>query len=131
MRLRLTRIEIEFPLNAVLNLGGSFVATRVIQKMDAPFPIFIFVFFMLSLLQVGCAPEITTLDSPAPPITRSEVDLDRYFRSEIGEESANVPWIAHVRAFDLDQDGLMDAIGCEAKYNEVIWLQQNDKGHFT
>lgn len=131
MRLRMSVTKIEFSLNAFLNLGGSFVATRMFQKMEAPFPIFIFVFSTLALLLAGCSPEITTLDSPAPPITRSEVDLDRYFRTEIGKESANVPWIAHVQAFDLNQDGLMDAIGCEAKYNEVVWLQQNDKGQFT
>ena len=89
--------------------------------METPFPVFMLVFSTLFLLQVGCAPELTSLDTPAPPINQSEIDLDRYSSSEIGNESTNVPWIAHVRAFDLNQDGLMDAIGCEAKYNEVIW----------
>lgn len=85
---------------------------------------------LLALFQPGCAPYDGILDSPAPPITRSEVDLDRYFRKAIGKESNDVPWIAHVRAFDLDQDGLMDAIGCEAKYDQVVWLRQNDRGEF-
>ena len=99
--------------------------------METPFPVFMCVFSTLFLLQVGCSPELTSLDTPAPPINQSEIDLDRYSSSEIGKKSTNVPWIAHVRAFDLNQDGLMDAIGCEAKYNEVIWLQQNEKGQFT
>ncbi len=85
----------------------------------------------LVLFQSGCAPEITTLDSPAPPITQSEVDLDRYTQKAIGKTSEDVPWIAHVRAFDLNQDGRMDAIGCEAKHDEVIWLRQDENGEFT
>jgi len=87
-------------------------------------------FSLLALIQSGCAPPDTTLDTPAPPIARAEVDLERYVRNEIGKKSDAAPWIAHVRAFDLNQDGLMDAIGCEAKHDEVIWLRQNDQGQF-
>jgi hypothetical protein len=31
---------------------------------------------------------------------------------------------------DLDMDGLMDALACEAKHNEVIWLRQVSPGIF-
>ncbi len=98
--------------------------------MELPFPISIFSFASLALLQTACAPPNTSLNSPAPPSARAEVDLDRYFGKTIGKEFDDVPWIAHVRAFDLNQDGLMDAIGCEAKDDEVIWLRQDDKGRF-
>lgn len=42
----------------------------------------------------------------------------------VGEEVGDKPWIAHVRAVDLDQDGLMDAIFCDAKHHLVLWLHQ-------
>ena len=86
---------------------------------------------MLALFQPGCVPPEIVLDSPAPPITRAEIDLERYSREAIGKESESVPWIAHVKAFDLNQDGLMDAIGCEAKHDEVVWLRQGENGQFT
>ncbi len=40
------------------------------------------------------------------------------------------PWIAHVTAVDLDHDGLMDVLACEAQRNEVVWLRQTQRGHF-
>ena len=85
---------------------------------------------LLALFQPGCAPLEIVLDTPAPPITRAEIDLDRYSRKAIGKESKNVPWIAHVKAIDLDQDGLMDVVGCEAKHDKVIWLRQDKEGEF-
>ena len=86
---------------------------------------------LLALFLSGCGPPEIVLDSPAPPITKAEVDLDRYTQMAIGNKSEAVPWIAHVRAFDLNQDGLMDAIGCEAKHDDVIWLRQEENGQFT
>lgn len=100
--------------------------------MKLALPLLIVLAGSLAAIQSGCRPSDTTLDSPAPPITRTEEALDRYLRESIGKENAqdDVPWIAHVRAVDLDQDGLMDAIGCEAKEDEVIWLRQNRAGSF-
>ncbi|MCH2613522.1 MAG: VCBS repeat-containing protein, partial [Opitutales bacterium] len=83
------------------------------------------------MFQPGCAVPEVVLDSPSPPITRAEVDLERYTRKAIGKKPEGVPWVAHVRAFDLNQDGLMDAIGCEAKHDEVIWLRQEGNGQVT
>ncbi len=98
--------------------------------MELQIPISVFSLTSLVFLLTACNRPTTTLDTPAPPLTRAEVDLDRYYGSAIGKTFDNVPWVAHVRAFDLNQDGLMDAIGCEAKDNEVVWLRQDDKGKF-
>jgi len=57
-------------------------------------------------------------------------DLDRYRKIPVGRPVGDLPWIAHVRAVDLDKDGLMDALACEAKHNEVIWLRQVSPGIF-
>ncbi|MEX0322703.1 MAG: FG-GAP repeat domain-containing protein [Puniceicoccaceae bacterium] len=51
-------------------------------------------------------------------------DLERYKAIPAGAPVGDKPWIAHVRAVDLDQDGLMDIIFCEAKHNQVNWLRQ-------
>ena len=98
--------------------------------MECSLPIFIFLCAALVSLQTGCRPIDTTLDTPAPPITEAEIDLDRYTRQTVGEQIDDVPWIAHVRAFDLDQDGLMDAIGCEARDDKVVWLRQGQQDQF-
>ncbi|MBT3481469.1 MAG: VCBS repeat-containing protein [Opitutales bacterium] len=98
--------------------------------MELKFSTSLFTFALLTLLQTACTRPETTLDSPAPPIAQAEIDLDRYVVSPIGNDFDDVPWVAHVRALDLNEDGLMDVIGCEAKDDQVIWLKQNDKGHF-
>lgn len=100
------------------------------QKMGGSFSISSISWIALALLLTACSRPDTTLDSPAPPITKAEIDLERYAGNPIGKKIEGVPWIAHVRAFDLDQDGLMDVIGCAAKNDEVVWLRQNAKGQF-
>ena len=62
--------------------------------------------------------------------TQSErtVDTDLYEPAHVGAPVGDQPWIAHLRAVDLDQDALMDAVFCEAKYNQVIWLRQTAPG---
>ncbi len=53
------------------------------------------------------------------------------FRSEpIGAPLVRPPWIAHVTAVDLDRDGLLDVIACEAMENRVGWLRQVKRGAF-
>lgn len=57
-------------------------------------------------------------------------DLKLFEPVHVGAPVGDQPWIAHVRAVDLDKDGLMDVIFCEAKNNEVMWLRQTSKGIF-
>jgi hypothetical protein len=40
------------------------------------------------------------------------------------------PWVAHVNTVDLDKDGLVDVIACEAKDNKVLWIRQTSRGKF-
>lgn len=62
--------------------------------------------------------------------TATEDDLGLFTAVPVGAEVGDKPWIAHVRAVDLDQDGLMDFIACDSKYNTVVWLRQASKGTF-
>lgn len=83
------------------------------------------------LALAGCAPSEDDLKLPPPPESSTLVDLDRFVGSEIGEPIGDRrPWVAHIRSVDLDQDGLMDAVGCEAKDSEVVWLRQKQDGSF-
>jgi len=51
-------------------------------------------------------------------------DLDRLRPREIGFPKGEMPWIAHVRAVDLDRDGRMDVLVCDSKENQVTWIRQ-------
>lgn len=66
---------------------------------------------------------------PSPPASTSPVTLA--FRAEpIGAPLARPPWIAHVTAVDLDRDGLLDVVACEALENRVVWVRQVRRGVF-
>ena len=72
---------------------------------------------------------------PAPPpieTARPELrlDLDRLTPTEITPPSELPPWIAHLKVVDLDQDGLMDVVFCEAQTNEVVWVRQTATDQF-
>ena len=49
----------------------------------------------------------------------------------IGAPISRPPWIAHLTAVDLDQDGLLDIVFCEAQESKVMWLRQTAPGVFT
>ena len=73
----------------------------------------------------GCSREV----APAPASTR--VGSPLHLRPEpIGAAGARPPWIAHVLAVDLDRDGLLDVVACEALENRVVWLRQVKRGVF-
>ncbi len=79
----------------------------------------------------GCAPEFEAPVPRPPAKPESTEDLARFRGEHIGRDfGENNPWVAHVRAVDLDQDGRMDIVGCEAKDDEVIWLRQLETGGF-
>ena len=48
----------------------------------------------------------------------------------IGAPIGRPPWIAHVAAVDLDHDGLLDVVACEALENQVVWIRQVKRGIF-
>jgi hypothetical protein len=49
----------------------------------------------------------------------------------IGLPFTDPPFISHVQAVDLDQDGLLDVIVCDCKSNSVNWIRQYPMGTFT
>jgi hypothetical protein len=48
----------------------------------------------------------------------------------VGAPVGEPPWIAHVNTADLDKDGLLDVLACEAQTNQVIWIRQKTRGVF-
>lgn len=82
------------------------------------------------LLAAGCRRR-DPLPDPLP--TRvAAVEATHLFRPQaIGAGVDGYPWIAHVRAIDLDRDGLVDVLACDARRNEVVWLRQTAPGVFA
>ncbi len=60
---------------------------------------------------------------------RSET-LNYYNPEPVGRSFEGQPWISHIATIDLDQDGRLDVVGCEAKDDEVFWLRQSAEGSF-
>jgi len=40
------------------------------------------------------------------------------------------PWITHLTIVDLDRDGLKDVVICDAKANQISWIQQSPDGSY-
>src|SRR5665648_1013432 len=49
----------------------------------------------------------------------------------IGQKFTEAPLISHLQAVDLDGDGLLDVIDCDAKSNTVNWIRQYPAGVYT
>jgi len=81
----------------------------------------------LLMTAIGCTRHAT----PAPATTPHAVFTATSFRPEnVGAPLEGKPWIAEVTAADLDGDGLVDILACEAQQNQVLWLRQAPRGHF-
>jgi hypothetical protein len=48
----------------------------------------------------------------------------------VGVPFTTPPKISHVLAADLDRDGLLDIVACDAEANRVSWIRQGPKGSF-
>ncbi len=78
---------------------------------------------MLAIL-AGCGrPAKDTVATPAPSL--------RYSSVNVGTPPEEKPWITNVTFCDLDHDGLIDGLACDAAKNTVVWLRQGPKGQFT
>jgi hypothetical protein len=81
----------------------------------------------------GCArnePAATGSSSKPPEKPAVVLDLSYLKTQDIGAAAGRPPWIAHLTAVDLDKDGLMDVIACEAQVNQVMWIRQTARGVF-
>ncbi len=86
----------------------------------------IFLFSACSRQSSSLAPLPT--EAPRRPI----VDAQAFLRPQpIGDlPGTHAPWIAHVTVVDLDKDGLLDVVACDAEQNKVTWLRQTQPGVF-
>ncbi len=91
------------------------------------------------IARIGCAAMALALagcskpdDLPPPLAARvAPVDATALFRPQpIGAPVEGQPWIAHLRAADLDRDGRIDVLACDARSNLVSWLRQVAPGRF-
>jgi hypothetical protein len=57
--------------------------------------------------------------------------IDFLDRVPIGFPYSDPPMISHLVAEDLDSDGLLDVVVCDAKDNFVSWIRQSPAGTFT
>lgn len=62
--------------------------------------------------------------------SRREPARVNYRPTPVGRPVEGRPWIAHVNAVDLDQDGLIDVLISDAQQNAVSWLRQQASGEF-
>lgn len=80
----------------------------------------------------GCGRnDVATLVPPAPS---APVEMSDWLHGEpVGRprQEGEHPWIAHVTFSDLDRDGRLDGLLCDAGRNEVSWLRQEADGRFS
>jgi hypothetical protein len=49
----------------------------------------------------------------------------------IGDRTGPIPWITHLSIVDLDRDGLLDVVICDAKLQRLSWIQQKPAGTYS
>lgn len=59
-----------------------------------------------------------------PTSTRPVEALTLFSPNSIGAAITSPPWIAHVNLTDLDRDGRLDVVACEAREDKVVWIRQ-------
>lgn len=87
-----------------------------------------------TVLSGGCRPKTET--APLAPVVvstqKAVIKTDLYRPRVIGEKAKaeRAPWIAHVNTADLDGDGRLDVVACEAQENQVLWIRQRGPDQF-
>lgn len=87
-----------------------------------------FAILAAALWFAGCSRE-EPLPLPPPP-ARPVEDVGRFQPLPIGASVDGHPWIAHLCTVDLDHDGLMDVLVCDAQKNCITWIRQKARGQF-
>lgn len=80
--------------------------------------------FLCLLLLIGLPGCSNNKESKEAETTTNASQRISYTNTEMGNPSSGRPWITHVNAADLDKDGLMDVIICDAQANSVSWARQ-------
>ncbi len=57
--------------------------------------------------------------------------IDFLIPQAIGDPWTSPPQISHIQAVDLDKDGMMDVVVCDALNNKVTWIRQFPAGVYT
>ena len=83
---------------------------------------------LLSSALTGCGPHSSP---PTPVKTAPASPSPAYSSVTIGTLPEEKPWITHVEFADLDRDGLIDGLACDAAKNTVLWLRQSPRGSFS
>ena len=88
--------------------------------------------FGLNLLLSACENDPAS-ETPAFAGTASSGErIDFLDKSTIGDPPADPPpWITNLAIVDLDQNGLLDVVLCDATRNQVSWIRQAPLGTFT
>ena len=102
-------------------------------------PVFtaVWVLALIAAATVGGVLLLLTLKPAAPgPTPASSADAPArpalsYEWEPIGFPITGHPLITHVAIADLDQDGLMDVLVCDAAANRIGWIRQAPRGKFT
>jgi hypothetical protein len=57
--------------------------------------------------------------------------IDFLTPKKIGDPFTKPPMISNLEAVDLDMDGLLDVVGCDAFNNKIFWIRQFPAGVYT
>jgi hypothetical protein len=66
----------------------------------------------------------------SPAVSQPRFTTEYLQRESVGAAPDGKPWVAHVNAVDLDRDGLVDILACEAQKNQIVWIRQIASGKF-
>ncbi|EDY82728.1 FG-GAP repeat domain protein [Verrucomicrobiia bacterium DG1235] len=61
----------------------------------------------------------------------SEISLDYLKSHPVGNNSETAPWISHLATHDLNKDGRLDIIACDAQENRIKLLLQTSDGKWS
>lgn len=82
---------------------------------------------LLSIAGIGSLAGLMLASSCRPAAPTLETVIARPWSPvSIGRPISGQPWISHVRIVDLDTDGTLDIVVCDARANTVSWLRRND-----
>ncbi len=85
------------------------------------------------LAATGCRPRPASTVSPAQAAPAAAPIPLVYSATPVGAPVGpdDRPLVTHLQVVDLDQDGLVDILYCEAQQNSVRWVRQAPRGVFT